>query len=71
MTEGLEIVLAEAINPADDVTAEAVDFLARWVLKQIPPPPLSIIAACSRALWWASQYWPPRSEVEPEEGGGD
>jgi len=42
------------INPDIRITAKAIKALAQWALKQNPPPPLSIIAACDRALWWSS-----------------
>jgi len=43
----------KTINPDDRITAEAIKALAEWALKQLPP--LSIIAACDRALWWSEK----------------
>lgn len=58
--------MTEIINygtsPDDKTTAEAVNFLVRWALKQMPP--LSVIAACDRALWWAYQRLPDDAEED-------
>lgn len=53
----------KSINPDNKITAEAAKALADWALKQTTPrPPLSIIAACDRVLWWSSQYILPQPE---------
>jgi hypothetical protein len=40
-------------EPPDVITARAVKALAEWALKEMPP--LAIIGACDRALWWADR----------------
>ena len=61
-----EIMSDNGVNPDDGITAEAVEFLAQWALKQIPP--LAVIAACDRALWWACRHLP---NEKPEEDSDD
>lgn len=41
------------INSSPHITARAIKFLAAWALEQLPP--LQVIAACDRALWWANR----------------
>ena len=41
------------INPDDQISADAIKCLAKWALEQMPP--LEIIAACDRALYWVGK----------------
>ena len=40
----------ETINPDDQISVDAIEHLAKWACDN--GPPLEIIAACDRALYW-------------------